>query len=115
MAALDNLTNVFVGHYAKNESEKQEVLDPTTIISFAELIFELIKKIQECRGTSPASVKEIAHKPTFGQNFALRRHLISTMGRQEFKRKGDKVHEALIAAAKDADQADIDEVWEQNA
>jgi hypothetical protein len=109
--ALENLTGKFVDHYASSDSEKQEALDPTTFFAFAELILELIKKIQECRGTSSASVKNIAASPKFGQRLALRRHLKDAMGRQEFRHRGDRVEEALISAALDADDGDIEDVW----
>lgn len=110
--SLHSLTSVFVDKYASNEDEKQEALDPTTFFAFAELILELIAKIKECRGTDVTSVKQIANKPKLGQRLVLRSHLIEAMGRKEFRKSGEKVQEALFAAADDADNADIVQVWD---
>lgn len=113
---LDNITKLFVDNYATHSGDREEALDPTTFLSFAELILELIKKIQECRGNpSPADVKKMASRPKLGQKIALRRHLIQAMGRKEFNKRGDAVEEALIQSALEAEEHDIVEVWNEAA
>lgn len=95
--------------YVAHGGDREEALDPTTIGAFAELILQLIKRIQECRNGAPQDVRQ----PKFGQRLQLRSHLIERMGRREFRAKGERVMNALLQTGRDVTDSDLMAVWRE--
>lgn len=74
----------------------QRAFDPTMILTIGQIVIELI---QNCKAKKAAQFKEASSNPSFLEKIAVRRHLVDSLGRQDFRAYGQELMDSLQGQA----------------
>lgn len=88
-----------------------EALDPATILTFAEIIAELIAKIQECKAAKAAH--QSFKNPGLFERIVLRNTVRDRLGNKAFRTHGQKVVDGLLALGDEVTQAEVEALYNE--
>lgn len=90
----------------------QAALDPATIMTFAELIMQLMAKFKECKA-SPTSATQQMKNPGFFHKITLRRTVRDELGSQAFRQHGEDIVEALLDTGNKVTAEDVNSLYKE--
>lgn len=98
--------------YSHLSGNKEAAIDPATIVTFAELILDVIAKIKECRGNTNDGLS-LVNDPGLFHRMSLRRVVKSSLSPRDFRSQGDNIISALLDTGNDLELADIEDLYRE--
>lgn len=96
-------------NFAEHTGQTQAAIDPTTIITFVNLLIPIIQDIVKCIEAKRA--KAAAASPTVRQKVALRLLVRREIGRPAFRAEGESYCHAILKTANDSSEEDVEAVF----
>lgn len=113
MSAVERLAGKAVDNLKGLDGGREAAFDPAVFLGFAEIILQLIAKIQECRGT-PAEGIKVINNPTLLQRAAVGLQVRKFLGDgKTFRKHGQAMKDALLKTGAETTVEDLTEAWEE--
>lgn len=96
---------------AKKFAPDNAVIDPGTVSVFAELIFQFIAALQECKSAREAHSDIQA--PKLFQRIRARMILKENLNRRDFRLNADKFMDTLYETGKEMTLQDVEKLYEE--
>ena len=91
--------------------DSQAVLDPATILTFAQIILDLFTKIKECKQNKSQATQTIK-SPGLFHRLQLRMHLRNILGR-DFKNSGENMVQSVLEVGKQLTPDDVSALYDE--
>lgn len=112
MSKINEVAQLATKYFVQQEGV-EAAFDPATFMAFAEIIMELILKIQECRESADDAV-EVVNKPGIFEKIVVRKTVQNSLGsRREFRHSGRQMVQALLSTGRDISKQDMFELYNE--
>lgn len=107
MSAFNKITDAIVEDFAaKHEGQ---AFDSAWISVIMDIVNQILEAFANCKKTPPEALA-MANRPTLLQKFVLRRTVIKSVGRRDFREHGEDLIQSILDVGKRVELSDAEEL-----